>query len=192
MRIPNRKPIYPFGDNDALYFGTSYDVGVYWNGTYLVFDPVAAGAENILFGFAAGKSTIYGGSNAGDDLRLRANTSDGISFIELYGNGLIIINTANTIQFKDSGIEMCELSFAANVTTIHGGATSGDDLELEANSTDAGAAIILEGNGDVALNPKAGSYVKFGTHVGTGDVVSNGHILIEDAGGTSRKVMITA
>ncbi|GAH58684.1 unnamed protein product, partial [marine sediment metagenome] len=37
-----------------------------------------------------------------------------------------------------------------------------------------------------------GSYVKFGTHVGTGDVVCNGHIVIEDSAGGARKLMTTA
>ena len=42
----------------------------YWDGTNLLFDPVAAGHENLNIVFAAGVTKVIGGSNAADDLTL--------------------------------------------------------------------------------------------------------------------------
>lgn len=53
-------------------------------------------------------------------------------------------------------------------------------------------AILKTYNGKhLYLDPDGAGLVKFGTHTGTGDVVSNGHITIKDAGGTDRKLMTT-
>lgn len=192
MRLPRRLPIYPFGDNEPLYFGWNNDVGIYWDGNRLIFNP--ATGQQVSFTFGATMTTIRGGTTAGSDLRIYANRTDDYSFIRLDGSGDINIVAAagEEIYLKYGTTQGFKFVYAANVSTVYGGAVAGDDLELEANSAEAGAAIILEGLGDVALNPAAGSYVKFGAHVGTGDVVSNGHIIIEDAAGNARKLMTTA
>ena len=76
-------------------------------------------------------------------------------------------------------------------------AAAGDVNYLEISSAAAGAEPAITAIGsdtdiDIRLIPKGTAYVRFGTHVPSGDVVANGHILIKDAGGTLRKVMITA
>lgn len=192
MRLPKRLPIYPFGDNEQLYFGWSNDVGMYWDGTNLIFNPLVG--PNMTLHFAAADTSIYGGTTAGDDLHLYANTIDAQPYIWLAGGSdvYIVAKAARTTYFSFGVATGLQMTYAANVSTLRGGGAAGDDLTLDANTTDAGATINLEGGGDVALTPTAGSFVKFGTHVGTGDVVTNGHIIIEDSGGTQRKLMTTA
>jgi len=184
MRIPRRKPVYPFGDNDALYFGTSSDVAMYWDGTQFIMDSAG-------------------------DIRLDA--------------------TGDT-YFFDTGTQALKVGYAANVTTLEGGAVSGDILDIKASSADAYPVIKLTGaagmgfyhavgqgfqffegtdyymiiresgdakiaslaNRNIFLEPNGTGYVKFGTVVGTGDVVCDGHVLIKDAAGNLVKLMKTA
>ena len=107
----------------------------------------------------------------------------------------------------------------ANRTTITGTTTPGDGLRFKCggNSNQIlfyGGAIneytatgthqfnttvkILNGiltggtDGDVYLSPNGTGKVKFGTLVGTGDVLCNGHIVINDAAGNPQKLMTTA
>ncbi len=68
-----------------------------------------------------------------------------------------------------------------NYLTIQGGAT--------------GNPVVIAGEGEavnIKFVPKGVGVMQFGTHTGTGDVVSNGHITIVDEGGTARKLMTTA
>ena len=180
MRIPRRKPIYPFGDNDALYFGTSYDVGIYWDGTYLRFDPVAAGHENISFGFAVGVSYIHGGSNAGDDFEIRANTLDTYAAIKLYGAGGFNMYASTSFRHYVLGTIMNTLSYAANVTTLEGGSVAGDDFKIKCNTLDDYPYINLTGADDIivahnaakrfSLREAAAAYLEF-YEAGTDDVI---------------------
>lgn len=84
----------------------------------------------------------------------------------------------------------------AGVTTIYGEATTPpniqlyDDDALRLNQGGTAASILLDD--DIALTPKAASYVKFGSYVATGDVACNGYIAIKDAAGNPRKLMTTA
>ena len=74
---------------------------------------------------------------------------------------------------------------AANVNYLTmSGAAAGADPAITAVGTDP--AI------DITLTPKGAGYVQFGTFTGGADTVSNGYIMIKDAAGTLRKVMITA
>lgn len=179
-------------DNEGIKLGLADDIHLYWDGAQLVFDPIAAGHELMSILSAAGRTTIYGGQNAGDDLYLFANTAQAFSSITLLGNGELNMNAGNFMSVKHAGTPCFKVDYAANVTLVEGSNIASDDLTLKANTNDALPTIILEGAGDIALNPNAGSFVKFGTHVGTGDVVSNGHIIIEDSAGNQRKIMTTA
>lgn len=53
-------------------------------------------------------------------------------------------------------------------------------------------AVGTDANIDLLLQGKGTGLVRFGTHTGGGDTVSNGYITIRDAAGNTRKLMTTA
>ena len=114
----------------------------------------------------------YGGSGVtGDDRYLFANTIDAYPYINLAGNSNIYLQSkAGT-----------SLAFSWGGTYV--GSVIGDANVFEWNSA---------GNRHIAFIPGGTGKVKFGTYVGTGDVVCNGNITIKDAAGTDRKLMTTA
>lgn len=63
-------------------------------------------------------------------------------------------------------------------------AVTGGTPALTGNGTDANIDLLLQGKGT--------GIVRFGTHTGGGDTVSNGYITIRDAAGNTRKLMTTA
>lgn len=133
-------------------------------------------------------STLKGGDFS---FRIRANTTADDPSIYMEGGQNLIFTVAATKQLhlNIGGYTAWRMMYASNVTTINGGEATGDDMVLKANVIDSDN-ITVEGAGDIVLSPTGN--VKFGTHTGTGDVVSNGHITIKDAAGNTRKLMTTA
>lgn len=127
-----------------------------------------------------------------DDTRIYANSVDNLPQIQLNGNASLVLYGNTSLDCNLSGGRAWSTTWNGVHSVIKGTTVTAQNLEFHANSIDTGATIILEGNGDVVITPTAGSYIKYGTHVGTGDVASNGHIIIEDSGGTPRKLMTTA
>jgi hypothetical protein len=152
------------GDNEDFFFGTDNDVNMYWNGTYFCIDGLNA---EIRIDFAtAALITIYGGITAGDDLVLRCNTAESYPRIFLPGGA------GATIYSSDF--------------TLH----TGTDYIFIANITGADTVIMTgDNNKNIYLNPHGTGLVKFGTSVGTGDVVCNGYVTILDNAGAACKLM---
>jgi hypothetical protein len=167
MRIPRRLPVYPMGDDEDFFFGTDNDVNIYWDGTYLTFRGVNA-EFNISFA-TAGRTSIYGGITANDDLYLYANTIDGYSAIQIIGAGNIMFLAEGNTDFYGAGVRYF---------TFYGDAAVGQ------------ISTIL--NQDIYLAPNGTGYVKFGVRTGTGDVFCNGHLDIKDALGNVVKLMTCA
>lgn len=198
-RLGTRLPVYPVGttgvtdvinleDNEKINFGSSDDVAVYWDGTRFVLNP--ASGETASFEFGSGETILRGGDSAGDDLTLLANTSNFQAALYLRGGANIDCYFASGSYFtlNDGTTECLKVTYSSNVTTLSGGAVSGDDLVLKASTADASPKIELKGN-DVILFTGT---LSFGTHTGSGDVACNGYITVKDAGGTDRKIMTTA
>ncbi len=177
-------------DNDGIHFGAGDDWELSFDGTYLTFKE--GGVQEFVIYTTANKTRLRGGHQAGDDFQFGANTVDALPIVDLNGGaGIDFQATAGAnIRFYDGNTPAFNFAYSSNVSTIHGGGTSGDDLELEANDTDTGAAIVLEGNGDIALTPTAGSFLKFGTYVAGIKADSIGYIEIQESDGTARRLMV--
>lgn len=103
-------------------------------------------------------------------------------------NGVAMDLTNNQVNMSSVGgalnFAFVHTASVANYLAFYS-ATAGNAVRILAGGTDS---II-----DVSVEPKGvGAYLKYGTHVGTGDVACNGYISIKDSGGTVRKLMTTA
>lgn len=162
MRKPNRLPIYPLGtkgvtdviyleDNEKIHFGTGEDIAIYWDGTNLLFNP--ATGQTMTIKFESGITTIHGGTAAGDDLYLYPSTSVTKPSIQLLGNSTMYINAkaGSPLIIRDNVTQSFNLQYVSNVSTLSGGAVSGDDLKLEGSTTDDYPYILLSGNSRINL-----------------------------------------
>jgi hypothetical protein len=82
-------------------------------------------------------SQMFGGDDTGDDLHIWGN--DNATSV-----GIALLNTGE-FQIWDGADEMLRVTYAANVTTIGGGAFASDDLVLKSNSVNVYPRITLEG-----------------------------------------------
>lgn len=115
--------------------------------------------------------------------------------------GLIYSSNTNTAQspgleFADAQLKITAAAtgalchaFVVDQTAVNAlvfyGAASGAACRVQVFGSDTNVDLSLEPQG-------AAGRIKFGTFTGTGDVACNGYIPIKDAGGTARKLMITA
>ena len=101
-------------------------------------------------------SQMFGGDDIGDDLHIWGNDNAGAVNIALL----------NTGEFKlfDGATEELQITYAANVTTIEGGAVSGDDLVLKGSSANPYAKIVLKGNGSIDMYHANANVVNFYEH----------------------------
>ena len=104
---------------------------------------------------------VYGGTTAGDDLYIIANSSDVASYIEMMGGGDINFNAAK-YKFREA---------------------SSDKIFIDAGSLQIGTYS----DNDLYFNLGTG-VMKFGTHTALGGEALSGYITIKDAGGTTRKL----
>lgn len=108
-------------------------------------------------------TTLAGGADAGDRLKVKCNSSNGLPYINLFGNATIDNHVAagNAFRVFDNITEALSVTYAANVTTVEGGAVTGDDLILKSNSIDTYSKILIEGAGAIRYYSDAGSYHAF-------------------------------
>jgi hypothetical protein len=88
---------------------------------------------------------------------------------EFPGYGIIHVENTKALRIREGAIIF--LNFYADTDSVIG---------------------TYSDNKNLYLKPHGTGLVKFGSHTATGDVASNGHITILDAGGTTRKLMTTA
>ena len=169
MRIPRRLPIYPWNDNEPIYFGTGSDYSMYFNGTNFRLDG-PAGEFQINMATAA-ITRIYGGVTAADDLYIYPNSAVASTYMKINGAGSFEFIT-NTVMswFMAAGACSGRLSYV------------NPDMILEC-LTDAK---------NIYLKPTGVGKVKFGVVTGSGDVVCNGSLAMLDAAGNAVKLMTTA
>lgn len=116
------------------------------------------------------------------------------------GNSIFTITSTKTtatgplqLQCNNNGIDIYQsgnsiLSIGAPASNVNG-------LGIYGSATNVTPQIFAQGsdtNIDILLSPKGTGRVRFGTHVGTGDVACNGYIEIKGADGIIRKLMTTA
>jgi len=121
----------------------------------------------------ANRIILKGGKGVtGQQLFVYPNLIDTHPRIQMYGTGDFTIYTATTTGFKlaNSDGDVVYLNYPSAVPTIQTDIAN-KDLQLKANGT---------------------GRIRFGTHTGTGDAVSNGSVEIRDEGGTVRKLMTKA
>ena len=102
-----------------------------------------------------------------DDLFIYANTTDAYPIVSLLGAGGIILSLpANgVVQLKDTTDNLISIG------------RSGADIVFTGNYANKNISFVPNGTG----------LVKFGTSVGTGDVVCNGYVtILDNAGGTCK------
>lgn len=164
MRIPRRRPIYPWEDNDPIYFGTDYDWDMKFDGTSLA---ISKGSDLAFqFRLSGDDSYFYGQDTSGDDLHIHTNSADAYPKISMYGNSFVRIYhpAGQSITLYDAATAYLKTTYSSNFTTIAGGAVSGDKLGIKCNSVDAYPYIAFRGNDDTDLYLYAGS--NFDIHEG--------------------------
>lgn len=135
MRLPNRLPQYPYGDNEHLYFGWGNDASMYWDGTNLLINSgadirmaVAAGEDVILYDgttqmlnidYAANITTIVGGAVAGDDIWLKANATDAYPYIDLAGNSAIKYVAVGQHDWNIAAVHIARLKTTGGGGSFH-------------------------------------------------------------------------
>ena len=79
--------------------------------------------------YASNVTTLSGGAVTGDDLKLKCNTTDTRSFINLYGNAgaLVDLTTGSSFEVADAGVAI------ANIAV--GGGSAGGVLKLKETTT---------------------------------------------------------
>jgi len=152
------------------------------------------------FTYATNVSTIEGGHTTGDDLKLKANDVDAYPYIKLLGNDAIylITSTGSSINFFDATTVMYQFARSTNRSFFYGGTTSGNILDIYANSADATGRIYIKGNGQIELIANTdikldcGGKVQFGTYTTLGTETLAGYITIKDLLGNTRKIAVIA
>jgi hypothetical protein len=163
---------------------------------------VITGSSNISSGGTMSTGAIVAGGNIQTLLYLCANSAT------IATNGAVYL--AGTAQTPDSpslctgtasnSWILCEYADIAydfahaqqTTPTLFGSSQNQSTTQWWGLTHDGTNAILSSGAGDVFLSPVAGSFVRFGAYVAGAATDSTGYILINDAGGTPRKVMIQA
>jgi len=95
---------------------------------------------------------LYGGNQSGDDLYIIANQDSSYPRIHMEDGGEITLESDTDILFKEQTTQMNKFTYNSNVSNIYGGSTSGDDLQLLANSNVSKPYILLKGNDGILLS----------------------------------------
>jgi len=96
-------------------------------------------------------SSMYGGADGGDDMKIFANSTNAYPYFYLLGNSDIHLYSYYKVKFFNQTQEMFRFQSIGTLSTLYGGDDAGDDLEIHANSSDAEPNIRLEGAGGIFL-----------------------------------------
>ena len=121
----------------------------------------------------AGGWTFTPPSASTDDFQTLANSIDTESYIKLNGA---------------AGIQ-CGINSGSPFEILYEGPISLLKVIYTANGPDISPSAV---NKDLIFAPTGTGRLRYGTHNATGDTACNGYIEIKDAGGTTRKLMVTA
>ena len=125
--------------------------------------------SQLILGDTAGFATIdVVGATANANLSLRSR-----------GTGSVYFQGSDGTNILRGDRVASAVNYVSTTPAVTGGSPA-----LTGNGTDTNVDLLLQGKGT--------GLVKFGTHTGGGDTVSNGYITIRDAAGNTRKIMTTA
>jgi hypothetical protein len=116
------------------------------------------------------------------------------------GNSIFTITSAKTtttnplqLQCNNSGIHFYQNG--VSILNVNAPSSNVNGLGVFGSATNVAPQIFAQGsdaNIDILLAPKGTGRVRFGTFVGTGDVVCSGYIEVKAADGSIKKLMVTA
>lgn len=123
-------------------------------------------------------SYLYGGDDAGDEMRIVANSSDTYPRIDLLGAGNIVLNSHADIEFQEQNVEFFKFyddaidfkgdrAIYINTDETYVGHGAGDDITSGLNNTAVGNNALVhttEGHGSVAAGMHALADVTTGGH----------------------------
>ncbi|RLC68398.1 MAG: hypothetical protein DRH97_03250 [Chloroflexi bacterium] len=100
----------------------------------------------------------------GTAVQLHDITKATMGTISLASNGdiSILAGTGDDISFYSGATRSGRIEYASNVTIVLGGAVTGDDLILKANTIDDRPYIALEGDSRILLSANAQTDFSFG------------------------------
>lgn len=143
MRTPRALPVYPWGDNEKLYFGDDKDVAMYWDGTYFKIAP--ATGNTLTIKWSGDDTYIYGGFLTTQDLYLYANVTDLYPFIYIYGNDAIrmAVPAGKRLELYEGTTEF--IRFDHSGSWIKSDKTAGNAIKLDwVPKTTTGNVVGLE------------------------------------------------
>lgn len=121
------------------------------------------GAQFIKFDHSTNESFVSGGAATGDEIYIYANSLDSEPYLLLEGDDFAVLDVASYIYFKDQGTQSFMFDYDANVSKLSGGAASGDDLFIYANTNNDCSMIELLGNAGITCKVKATSIFEVAT-----------------------------
>ena len=118
---------------------------------FTIHSTCTSGGQAFRFTHSGIESLMYGGTNAGDNLKIQANDADTYPYVNLLGGGdaEIWVDNGDFLWFYENGIKAIRLSADSNDSQICGRDNTLGHLSLFANSIDAYPYIKLEGSGDI-------------------------------------------
>lgn len=158
MRTPRALPVYPWGDNEIIYFGDGSDAEIYYDGSNFILTSdtgltlEVGNDEEILcteggnvflqLDHAADDTFLRGGDAAGDDLKISANSSDDYPALWLSGGSDIQYRTnrpTGTIFYYRWGEAVTS---TGNILATH--INAADDLTMGVNFGVTGLKIDVK------------------------------------------------
>lgn len=128
------------------------------------------GTQSHYFYYNANVSVIAGGGATGDDLYIKANTTDAYPSLYMSGNSTPYWNLVKNgvmVWYARNNAETSDLarfriaSTSDTIVSLYGGNVTGNDLIIYANSTDAYPFMRLLGNDGVYIENATGDGVFF-------------------------------
>lgn len=150
------------------------------------FDDDIYTAGNLILDWGT-SGTIYGGSNSGDDLLLKANTVDAYSGLRINASGDVVYElfAGKSIKHNDSGNSFF-VSNKLGSQYVHT-TTSGNAVEVNAMSLTDGNALVVKVDSDIVTTGKAINVLSGSAGLTSvfnvnedGDVYTSGEVMLDD------------
>ena len=113
---------------------------------FTIHSTCTSGGQAFKFTQAGVISKSYGGADTGDDRQWFANSTDAYPYIEGLGSSHLKLYSGDDIYFYDNAEQAFKFSQTGAVSEIYGGADTGDDLLLQANTTNTYPIVSFLGD----------------------------------------------
>lgn len=128
---------------------------------FTIYSECTIGGQAFRFTNNGALSTLVGGADTGDALKIVSNETDTYPFIRLEGDDYIELKTTNDIYFYEQAEQMFKFSLDGSTSIIYGSDDTGDNLKISANNTDTYPFIKLFGNSDIDVCVPDGRIIYF-------------------------------